>query len=244
MYDYFLGGFHNFEVDRKAADEAIAIWPDLPLVMRANRAFVRRAVRFLVAEGVDQFLDIGSGIPTVGNVHEVAQKANPAARVVYVDNDPIAVADSRALLRDNPRATIIHADARQPESILADPEVSHLLDLRRPVGVLIVALLHFVTDDEEAYRIVRTMREALVAGSYLAITHASDEGLSPETQAGLIRIYRGTPTPGNLRSSAAIARFFEGFELVEPGLVYFARWRPEGPDDLFVDEPERCPTPP
>src|SRR5579884_3165576 len=128
MYDYYLGGFHNFELDRQMAEQAIALWPELPLIMRANRGFLRRAVNYLVTQGIDQFLDIGSGIPTVGNVHEVAQRANPNARVVYVDIDPIAVAHSRAILGDAPNVAVIQADLREPESILGHPKVTGLLD--------------------------------------------------------------------------------------------------------------------
>jgi hypothetical protein len=241
MYDYFLGGYHNFEVDRKVADQAAAVWPDMPLVMRANRAFLHRAVRFLSAQGIDQFLDIGSGIPTIGNVHEVAHEANPAARVVYVDEDPVAVAHSRAILRGNAGATIIQADARQPERILNHPEASRRLDLGEPLGVLVVALLHFIAEDEDAYRLVRVLRDAVASGSYLVIAHASGENLSRDMLDQLDRIYRNTPTPVKLRSRAAIERFFDGLEPVEPGLVYIPLWRPDAPDDLFVDEPERCP---
>ncbi|MBX6342403.1 MAG: SAM-dependent methyltransferase, partial [Thermomicrobiaceae bacterium] len=129
MYDYYLGGFHNFEIDRQAAEQAIARWPDLPLIMQANRAFLRRAVNFVSGQGIDQFLDIGSGIPTVGNVHEVAQRANPSARVVYVDIDPIAVAHSQEILRGNPNATVIQGDVRRPSEILEHPDVQRLLDL-------------------------------------------------------------------------------------------------------------------
>src|SRR5262249_8430919 len=151
MYDYFLGGHHNFEVDRKAADQATAIWPEMPLVLRANRAFLRRAVRFMVGQGIDQLLDVGSGIPTVGNGHEAARRINPAVRVVYVDNDPVAVAHSRALLQASTDAAIVQADACRPEEILGHPDVARLLDFKKPLGVLVVALLHFVVDDDAAY---------------------------------------------------------------------------------------------
>jgi hypothetical protein len=241
MYDYFLGGHHNFEVDRKAAEAAIAVWPDMPLIMQANRAFLHRAVRFLIAEGVDQFLDVGSGIPTVGNVHEVAQESGRAARVVYLDHDPVAVAHSRAILRDNTQATIVEADARQPERILNHPDTSRLLDLSRPIGVLVVSVLHFIPDDDEAHHLVRTLRDAIAPGSYLVISHASDDNLSRDTIEQMQRIYSRTPTPIKARSGAEIARFFEGLELVEPGLVAIPLWRPDAPDDLFVDEPARCP---
>jgi hypothetical protein len=237
MYDYFLGGHHNFEVDRKAADQAIAIWPDMPLVMQANRAFLRRAVRYLVAQGIDQLLDIGSGIPTVGNVHEVARGA---ARVVYVDNDPVAVAHSRALLQGSSDATIVQAEATRPAEILGNPEVARLLDFSQPLGVLMVALLHFIVDDDEAHRAVRVLREAIPSGSYLAIVHAAGAS-SRESADQIHRIYERTPTPVKFRSRDAIAQFFDGMEMVEPGLVHVPLWRPEGPDDLFVDEPWRCP---
>src|SRR2546423_11334318 len=146
MYDYFLGGYHNFEIDRKAAEAAIAIYPDFALVMRANRAFLRRAVEYLVAQGVDQFLDIGSGIPTVGNVHEVAQRANPAARVVYVDSDPVAVAHSSAILQGTANTAVIRADTRHPAQILGHPDVRRLLHFDKPLALLLVFILHFIID--------------------------------------------------------------------------------------------------
>src|SRR3954452_21918503 len=152
VYDYYLGGSHNLEVDRRMAREAISLWPDLPEIMQANRAFLRRAVSYLAGQGITQFLDIGSGIPTVGNVHEVAQRATPAARVVYVDIDPVAVAHSTAILGDNPGAVVIQGDVCQPERILADPQVQRLLDLQQPLVILLMALLHFVADDAVAYR--------------------------------------------------------------------------------------------
>lgn len=240
MYDYWLGGFHNFEVDRAAAERATAIWPDMPLVLRANRAFLRRAVQFLVAQGIDQYLDIGSGIPTVGSVHEIAQQGNPDARVVYVDIDPVAVIHSRTILRDNPRATVIQADARQPELILREAVDSGLLDLSQPVAILVVSVLHFITDDTEAYGAVGALRGAAPPGSYLVISHGSGEGMPANLQEQIVRITRATPTPMKYRSRADIARLFEGFELVEPGLAYIPSWRPEGPGDPLADQPDRC----
>lgn len=237
MYDYYLGGSHNFAIDRAAAEQAMAMWHDLPLIMQANRAFLRRAVRFLVAQGISQFLDIGSGIPTVGNVHEVAQQANPESRVVYVDIDPVAVAHSRAILADNPRAAVVQGDARDPAHLLAQPEVQRLLDLRRPVAVLLIALLHFVPDDEDAYGLVRSVRDAIVPGSFIAISHASFEG-RPEESESHTQLYSRTPTPMMMRSRRDIERFFDGLHLVEPGVVYLPLWRPESPDDVD-DHPER-----
>jgi hypothetical protein len=239
MYDYYLGGSHNFELDRKLAEQAIALWPDLPLIMRANRAFLRRAVNYLVSQGIDQFLDIGSGMPTVGNVHEVAQAAHRSARVVYVDVDPVAVAHSQAILRDTPGVAAIQGDVCQPERILRHPEVERLLDFERPLAVLLVALLHFIPDDAQASNAVRVLREALPTGSYLVISHASYEGMPAESRTHE-QLYARTPTPMRMRSRAAIERLFDGFELVDPGLVYIPLWRPEGPNDLFLDRPVRC----
>jgi S-adenosyl methyltransferase len=239
MYDYFLGGYHNFEIDRRAAEAAIAIYPDFALVMRANRAFLRRAVEYLVAQGVDQFLDIGSGIPTVGNVHEVAQRANPAARVVYVDIDPIAVAHSQTILQGSATATIIQADVLQPETIVNHPEVRRLLDSGKPVGLLLVSMIHFITDDAEAYRAVRALGDALPSGSYLVLSHATYEGAPEEMNEPMSKLYSQTTNPTRVRWRAEIERFFAGFALVEPGVVYSPLWRPEGPDDLFLDQPER-----
>jgi hypothetical protein len=240
MYDYFLGGYHNFAVDRMAAEAAIAIWPDLPLVMQANRAFLRRAVRLLVGQGIEQFIDIGSGIPTVGNVHEVAQSLNPSARIVYVDIDPIAVAQSEAILTDNPLANAIVADARQPETILNHPAVRVMFESGKPVGLLLVALLHFIVDDEEAYALVRKLRDCLPDGSYLVISHATDEHIPRQTNEQMMRLYQNrTSTPITARSRVGIERFFDGFTVIDPGVVYLPIWKPEGKNDLFLNEPER-----
>ena len=232
MYDYFLGGSHNFAVDREVAVQAIEAWPDMPRVMQANRAFLRRAVRFMLDQGIRQFLDIGSGIPTVGNVHEVAQDAAPDARVVYVDTDPIAVAHSRAILAGNDRTAVVQADGCNPDALLADDHVRGLIDLDQPVGLLMVAVLHFVPDDRDPPGILARYRSRLAPGSGLTITHASTEG-SP-ARAPVEELYRRTPTPIQLRGRAAITGLFAGFDLVEPGVVYLPEWRPEHPED--VDE--------
>ena len=233
MYDYYLGGMHNFEVDRAMAEMGVGLWPNLPRIMRANRAFLTRAVRYLVGQGVRQFLDIGSGIPTAGNVHEIAQAMEPGTRVAYVDIDPVAVAHSRAILAGNESTTVIQADLREAEAILAEPELQKLLDLSQPVALLLVSLLHFVPESENPVSIVARLRDALPAGSHLVLSHFSNEG-TPEQVEGLERLSRGTPTPLTLRSRAEIARFFAGFELVEPGLVYLPEWRPDTP----VADPE------
>lgn len=239
IYDYFLGGFNNFAVDRAAAERLCALAPDTPEIMRANRAFLRRAVEFLLDHGVDQFLDLGSGLPTAGNVHEVAQERDPGARVVYVDSDPVVVAHGTALLRDNPRAAAVQADVRHPEAILAHPAVRRVLDLDRPLAVLLVAVLHFVTDDRAAARAVAALRARLAPGGYLVIAHGTDEGLPPDLLAQGQQIYTQAASPFKARSRAQVARFFRGLELVEPGVVYVPRWRPDGPDERFFDQPER-----
>ncbi|MGW8354704.1 SAM-dependent methyltransferase [Streptomyces wedmorensis] len=231
MYDFYLGGSHNFEVDREAARKAMEFMPGLPKIMQANRAFMRRAVRYAVDNDVTQFLDIGSGIPTFGNVHEVARKADPAARVVYVDHDPVAVAHSRAVLEGDEAAAVVAADLRKPAEILYSPEVSRLLDLDRPVALLLVAVLHFLEDEDRPYEAVTELLGALAPGSLLVVTHASYEGipLLEEEADGTVGVYRNIRNPLVMRSGDEIARFFEGTEMVEPGLVPMPLWRPESP---------------
>jgi O-methyltransferase involved in polyketide biosynthesis len=237
IYDYLLGGFYNFEVDRAVAQKITEALPDMPLFMRANRAFLRRVVRFLAEQGIDQFLDLGSGIPTVGNVHEVAQQANPSACVVYVDNEPVAVNHSRTILEGNSKATVIQADIRQPEVILGHPETRRLLDFNRPTAVLLLSVLLFL-NDEEAYRVVRYVRDALVPDSYIAISHPTDDKTPPEQSERAEKLYAAIGAPVRVRSYNEVERFFDGLELVEPGLVHIPLWRPEGPDDLFLRNPE------
>ncbi|MEU9548819.1 SAM-dependent methyltransferase [Streptomyces werraensis] len=234
MYDFYLGGSHNFEVDREAARKAMEFMPGLPKVMQANRAFMRRAVRFAVAEGVTQFLDIGSGIPTFGNVHEVAGAADPEARVMYVDHDPVAVAHSKVVLEGNDRADILAADLRKPQDILGSDEVGRLIDLNRPVALLLVAILHFVEEADDPYGAVAELRDALAPGSMLVLTHATYEGipLPPERAEGAVDVYRDMRNPLIMRTRDEIARFFEGYDMVEPGLVPMPRWRPDtAPED-------------
>jgi SAM-dependent methyltransferase len=234
MYDYYLGGSHNFEVDREAARRAMEFLPGLPKIMQANRAFMRRAVRFAADEGITQFLDIGSGIPTFGNVHEIARAASPGARVVYVDHDPVAVAHSEAVLRDDEDADVVAADLLKPQEILASPQVRQLIDLNRPVALLLVAILHFVEDADDPFGAVAELREALAPGSLLLLTHASYEGipLPPERAEGAVDVYKDIRNPLIMRSREEIARFFEGYDMVEPGLVPMPIWRPDtAPED-------------
>jgi SAM-dependent methyltransferase len=225
MYDYLLGGSHNFAADRLAADQALRHMPELVPVMHANRAFLRRAVRFLIAAGVRQFLDLGSGIPTVGNVHEVAHRDDPEARVVYVDIDPVAVAHSQAILADHPGATAIQADLRDPRPLLAHPDLRTFLDLSEPVAVLLVAVLHFVPD--QPARLIGHFRDAIAPGSYLVISHASTEGQPPGGIEDARAVYARSAEPVIMRSRAEIAALFDGFTLVEPGLVRLPLWRPD-----------------
>jgi SAM-dependent methyltransferase len=197
--------------------------------MQANRAFMRRAVRYAVGEGITQFLDIGSGIPTFGNVHEVAQAASPGARVVYVDHDPVAVAHSQAVLEGNEDAAVVAADLRKPQEILASPQVEQLLDLDRPVALLLVAILHFVEDEDDPYAAVAELSAALAPGSLLVLTHASYEGipLPPQRAQGAVDVYKDIRNPLVMRSRDEIERFFEGYDMVEPGLVSPPHWRPD-----------------
>jgi hypothetical protein len=240
VYDYYLGGSHNFAVDREMADEAMRLWPELPQIMQANRSFLRRAVRYLSSQGITQFIDIGSGIPTAGNVHEVAQRENPDARVVYVDNDPVAVTHSRAILADTAGATVVQADLRSPEQIFDDDALQSLIDLTRPVALLLVAVLHFVSDEDDPYGLVARLCARLPQGSYLAISHASSDG-QPELAASHQQLYQRTPTPMTMRTGEEIKRFFSGTRLVSPGLVPISRWRP---DDEKIPIPTTIPVPP
>jgi SAM-dependent methyltransferase len=231
MYDYYLGGSHNFAADRAAARAVVDAVPEAPLMAQANRAFLRRAVQFLAESGVRQFLDIGSGIPTVGNVHEIAQRIAPESRVVYVDVDPVAVAHSREILSGNDRAVVIREDLRHPERILAHPDVRGMLDLSQPVAVMIVAVLHFVPDDDRPAEVLRALREALAPGSYLVLSQASDEGRHDTGERDEAeRVYQRTDNPLIVRSRAELTSLFDGFELVDPGVVWVPQWRPETPE--------------
>ncbi|MGW7434488.1 SAM-dependent methyltransferase [Streptomyces sp. NPDC054849] len=233
IYDYYLGGSHNFEVDRQAARRAMEFMPGLPKIMQANRAFMRRAVRHAVAEGVTQFLDIGSGIPTFGNVHEIARAASPEAHVVYVDHDPVAVAHSHAVLVGDERTDIVAADLRRPKEILAAPEVGRLIDFDRPVALLLVAVLHFLEDADDPYAAVAELRDALAPGSLLILTHASFEGipLTQEVAGEVVGVYRDIRNPLVMRTNEQIRGFFDGFDLLEPGLVSMPDWRPDRSED-------------
>lgn len=232
MYDYYLGGDSHFAADRAAAEQHLAQVPQTRDWARANRAFLGRAVRYLLAQGIDQFLDLGSGIPTVGNVHQIAQKINPAARVAYVDFEPVAVTHARQLLDDNPLVTVTQADIRDSERVLAAPGVTGLLDFRRPVGLLAVSIVHMVLDDQNPWGLVARYRDACVPGSYLAMSHLAPVALTEEQIRHGYEVYSRTTTPGVLRSAEEIHALMAGYELVEPGLVLLNAWRPEPGHEL------------
>ncbi|MGH3510759.1 MAG: SAM-dependent methyltransferase [Pseudonocardiaceae bacterium] len=237
VYDYYLGGSHNFAVDRQMARQAIELWPELPLIMQANRAFLRRSVRYLVGQGITQFLDIGSGIPTEGNVHEVAQTAAPEARVVYVDVDPVAAAHSRAILAGNQYADVVQADLRDVTAIFDNPRARRLLDPTQPIGVLMVAMLHFVPDEAGPASIVGQYRKMMPLGSHLVLSHATHEG-RPDQAGSHTDLYRRAGAPLTMRSRLQVETLFDGFDLVAPGVVFLPLWRPDSPADVD-DHPER-----
>jgi hypothetical protein len=229
-YNYWLGGKDNFAADRASADAIEKIYPHIRTAAVENRRFLHRAVRYLVqVAGVRQFLDIGTGLPTADNTHEVAQRQDPAARVVYVDNDPLVLVHARALLVSHPAAAAAYLDAdlRQPDTILAAPELQDTLDLTRPVAVLLVAVLHFLPDHEQAYDVVRTLMAAMSTGSYLVISHATTDLLPADTARRLAA--EDLPGRGNFtaRTRAQVARFFDGHLLIDPGVQPVSAWRPD-----------------
>jgi S-adenosyl methyltransferase len=235
VYDYYLGGSHNFAVDRAFGDQVLTVMPEVTTVARENRAFLRRAVRYLCKAGIRQFIDLGSGIPTVGNVHEVAQGIHPSARVVYVDVDPVAYAHSRAILADNPHATIIRGDLRHPVEVLADPQLRAYIDFAEPIGILLVSVLHFVPDEERPAAVVAGYASATVPGSHVVISHASTEGMSEGGDKAL-SLYKRSSTAMIIRSTEQVAELMGGLQLVEPGVVRLAAWRPEPADDAGTAE--------
>ncbi len=235
VYDYLLGGSHNFLADQDLGRSLVATDPSVRAIARANRDFLGRAVRFIAGAGVRQFLDIGSGIPTEGNVHEVAQGASPGARVVYADIDPVAIAHSKALLAGNPATAVIEADLRQPQKILDHDTTRRLIDLSQPAGLLLVSVLPFIPDAEDPWQVVATLRDALAPGSYLVLAHATDDSRPVVAQAAEKVYNRSVSAQARMRSRADILRFFDGFDLVDPGLVHIPRWRPDPPADVTGD---------
>ncbi|WP_405733327.1 SAM-dependent methyltransferase [Streptomyces sp. NBC_01537] len=228
VYDYILGGKDNYGPDREAAEQMLKNWPSLRTSMRENRKFMHRTVRHLAAErGIRQFLDIGTGIPTSPNVHEIAQEIAPEARVVYVDNDPIVLAHARHRLNGTPdgRIAYIHANLREPETILTAPELHDTLDLDRPVALSVIAVLQFVLDDQEAYGLVERYMRDLPSGSFLALSTVTTDS-SPKA-IDVVSEYKARGMPPRERSKAEVERFFDGLELIEPGVQLVHNWRPD-----------------
>ncbi|CAJ62677.1 MULTISPECIES: SAM-dependent methyltransferase [Frankia] len=237
VYDYFLGGKDNFPADRAAAEQIISVFPDVQNTTQQNRAFMLRATRYLAREaGVRQFLDIGTGIPTSPNLHEVAQELAPDSRVVYVDNDPIVLVHARALLTSSPegRTAYVDADFHDPARILASAEVRDTFDLTQPIVLSLIGMLHFIPDEGDPHGLVRTLTDALPSGSFLSLTHGTAD-FAPAEAESAAEIYRQQGIPTRLRSRDEVLRFFEGFEFVDPGLVNVLRWRADGTTDGLAD---------
>jgi hypothetical protein len=233
MYDYYLGGKDNYQVDREAAEKVMALGPSRDICV-ANRRFLGRAVRHAAAQGIRQFLDLGTGLPTQENVHEVAKRYDPEARIVYVDYDPVVRAHAEALRMRDDTIAVVQQDVRRPERVLGDPDVRKLIDWSQPVAVLFIAVLHCLTDDEDPWGVVRTLTEPMVAGSMLAISHLTDDA-HPEVGAAAREVYDQATAPLVHRSHAEVSRLFEGFEVLEPGVTRVDRWRPD--DDLDRKRP-------
>ncbi|WP_018682258.1 SAM-dependent methyltransferase [Actinokineospora enzanensis] len=244
LYDYLLGGAHNFAHDRELAERFIKAQPNAREIARHNRSFLRRAVLFMIERGVRQFLDLGSGIPTVGNVHEIAQAADPTARVVYVDYEEVAYAHSTLMLASNPLATIVQADLTRPLDILDAPETRGLLDLTAPVGLLMAGVFHFVPPAKDPARIVATYRDAVPPGSHLALSQFTRD-LMPAEMDRVVEVMKSSRDPMYPRTHAEITALFAGFDIEEPGVVPTALWHPDGGldalDDLVDgDDPNRA----
>ncbi|QIS21715.1 SAM-dependent methyltransferase [Nocardia terpenica] len=231
IYDYALGGSHNFSVDRELAEKSRERWPHSLHSAWTNRAFLRRAVTFCAEQGMTQFLDIGSGIPTAGNVHEILADLGVDARVVYTDIDPIAVVMSRRILADVPWATAIRGDARNLDGLVDDPDVRHMIDFSAPVAVLLVALLHYLPDSADPRRMIAQLRDRLAPGSMIAVSHMTTDEWPAQDLAEALEMGKRTSTPIVMRPVTEISAMLEGFELVAPGLVRVPQWRPEPGDD-------------
>ncbi|MFD9129513.1 SAM-dependent methyltransferase [Kitasatospora sp. NPDC059571] len=229
MYDYYLGGKDNFPADREAAERALAANPEFRSTARANRGFLQRAVRHVAGLGIDQFLDIGTGIPSAGNTHESAQAVLPHATVVYVDNDPIVLTHARALMAGTGlgRTAVLRADLRDPTAVLAAPEVAELLDLDRPVALVLGAVLHFLPDEDEPARVLRTLLDALAPGSHLILSHGTADFLPAEVRDRVTGVYDRATAPLVGRSRAEVRAFLDGLEILEPGVVTVPLWRPD-----------------
>jgi hypothetical protein len=227
--DYLLGGKDNFAADRRAAEELLAIAPELKTMAAENRRFLGRAVRYIAEQGVRQFFDIGSGLPTRQNTHEVARAVAPGARVVYVDSDPVVISHCRAILACDERTAAVEGDILHPEELIADRQVQRIVDFDEPMAIMIFGALHFIPHSDDPFTSVARLRDAIPAGSYLALSHVVfDTG--PETAHPIEDVYRdilGRPSATGSRTTDDVLRYFDGFELVDPGLVSLRRWRPD-----------------
>jgi len=229
IYDYYLGGAHNFAIDREFARRALEAFPDARAGSWLNRQFLGRTVRFCLNQGIRQFLDIGSGIPTVGHTHEIAQTSAPEAKVVYVDNEAVAFAHSQLILADNPNATTLRADARRPKDILFADETRSMLDFDQPIALLMLTLLHFIANRENPLALLAEYRDAVTPGSYLVLSHVSAD-LHPTEMNQFAALYEDTNNPVTLRTRAEFAELFDGWELIEPGVSQLAFWNPSDAD--------------
>ncbi|MEV7013995.1 SAM-dependent methyltransferase [Streptosporangium sp. NPDC051022] len=238
MNDYFLGGKDNFAADRRAAEEVLAIAPEVRIMARERQDFLHRAVRHLVGRGIDQFLVLGSGLPAPRNIHQVAQSLLPDTRVVYVSDDPVVLSHSRALLATNPSTAVVRGDTLDPEGVLADPGLLRLVDLSRPVAAVIPHALQFTPDEDDPFKSVALLRDSLAAGSHLVVAHAVFD-THPEAAGPLAEIYRRVlgRDEGEPRTRKQVLRFFDGLDLLDPGLVYLRHWCPDNP--LTTQGPER-----
>lgn len=236
IYDYILGGKDHYAIDRAAGDASLRLWPALRVHMLENRSFMHRAARYLAERGVRQFLDVGTGIPTSPNLHEVVQAVVPDARVVYVDNDPVVLAHARARMGGTPqgRTAYVCADMREPDALLAAPRLRDTLDLTEPVGLTLIAVLHFITDDELAREVVRKLVDALPPGSYVATSVATDD-FAPIPLAGVQRVYEAYGESLRWRTKAQVEDLLAGLDLVEPGIVQIHKWRPDPGTGPIVD---------
>ena len=234
IYDYWLGGKDNFAADREAAELALKAYPDLAKAVQSNRAFLGRAVRFLAGQGIRQFLDVGTGIPAADNTHEVAQREAPDSRIVYIDNDPIVLLHAQALLKSTPEGACdyLQADLRDPDTILA--RAARTIDFGRPVALMLLAVLQFILDEQDPYGLVSRLVAALPSGSYLVISHPTDD-FNPNKGESMKVYNERSADQAVVRDKAATARFFDGLELLEPGVVPVARWRPDS--DLTAARP-------
>jgi hypothetical protein len=238
IYDYWLGGHNHFTADRSAALTVAQAAPEAPRLAIENRKFLGRAVRYLAEEGgIRQFLDLGTGLPTQGNVHQIAQETDPACHVVYVDNDPMVLAHSHAL-KTGDHVAVVQADLRDPQAILGHPSTQRLLDFSAPLAVLFVAVLHFISDSDDPASIVRAFRDALPTGSYLVVSHVTSD-IQHRSATRAATEYKKIVPDATLRNRPGILRFFDGFNLIEPGLVQVSRWCPDEPlpadaDDLWI----------